>query len=89
MVKNLISNAKNNSVTVEFYSNHLEILGNSTEKVKENYDEVLYYIARKDFAILVKTEKERVYIQMQRNLELDEFLTGKIERRTKPRPFWK
>jgi transcriptional regulator with XRE-family HTH domain len=89
VVKNLIKQSNNDNVVINFHNDHIEILRDSHEDVIVQYIEIDYYIAKKDFAILVEKNRGRIYVQMQRLLETDMFLKSKIERRTKPRAFWK
>lgn len=89
MVKDLQTNAKKSRVSLNFYNNHLEMLMGSSENLDIQYDDVEYYIIRRNFAILVKKDTERIYVQIQKGFELDDFLASKITRNTRVKPFWR
>jgi transcriptional regulator with XRE-family HTH domain len=53
------------------------------------YEMIDYYIDKKDYLIMYVLKGERLYVPKQNINGLNEFLSDKIEKRKRKKPFWK
>lgn len=88
MMKNMLRNGKNGNITFDFFDDHIEVLKDINGKTEIPYNDISYYVAKKGFYILIKKDRNRLYIENQFSSEFNDFLTTKIEKRKKIRPFW-
>lgn len=88
MMKNMFKNGKNGNITFDFFDDRIETLMDLNGKTEISYSDISYYVANKGFCILIKKDKNRLYIENQFSSEFNDFLTTKIEKRKKIRPFW-
>lgn len=88
MMKNMFRNGKNGNIAFDFFDDHIEVLMDINGKTEIPYSDISYYVAKKGFYILIKKDKNRLYIENQFSLEFNDFLAAKIEKRTKIRAFW-
>lgn len=88
MMKNMLRNGKNGNITFDFFDDHIEVLKDINGKTEIPYNNISYYVAKKGFYILIKKDRNRLYIENQFSSEFNDFLTTKIEKRKKIRPFW-
>lgn len=88
MMRNMLRNGKNKNNTFDFFDDHIEVLIDINGKTEIPYDDISYYVAKQVFYILIKKDKNRLYIENQFSSEFIDFLAAKIEKRTKIRAFW-
>ena len=77
-------------VNIDFFDEYIEYnkLKNSIEEFID-YKLIDYYIEKKDYYLLFIIKGSTIYIPKQGLDKLDDFLSDKIEKRMRKKPFWK
>lgn len=78
-----------NTINIEFYNEYINYKLNKLKEDFIRYEMIYYYIEKKDYYIVYLIKSNRIYIPKQNNLEFNEFLSKKIERRKRKKPYWK
>lgn len=78
-----------NDYKIEFHNDYLIYSDNKIKDKKINYEVIDYYIDKKEYLILYVIKDKRIYVPKFNNLELNEYLSKKIDRRTRKKPIWK
>lgn len=87
---NILKKTENQqSIHIEFHNDYLlydDLYHNKKTIPNELID---YYIRKKDYLLIYTIKGPRIYVPTKNNLEVDEFLSEKVERRKNKKPFWK
>jgi transcriptional regulator with XRE-family HTH domain len=87
---NILKKTENQqSIHIEFHNDYLvydDLYHNKKTIPNELID---YYIRKKDYLLIYTIKGPRIYVPTKNNLEVDEFLSEKVERRKNKKLFWK
>ena len=73
-----------NKLHIDFYENHLIL----NEKIIE-YKLIDYFIDKTDYMVLYVIKGNRIYVPKYDRFDIADFLSEKVERRTRKKPIWK
>ncbi|XMB72193.1 helix-turn-helix domain-containing protein [Mycoplasmatota bacterium WC30] len=77
-----------NIYKIEIYKNYLVYSSSHSQEVMTDYKLVNYYIEKKDYFLVYLIRGNRIYIPKQSTVDLNAFLSDRIERRKRKKPLW-
>ena len=83
-IKKKLSNK--NQYKIQFYKSHLIYTISNAQEEMIDYKLINYYIDKKDYIVIYVIRGNRIYVPKHDILELDNFLSDRIERRTRKKP---
>jgi hypothetical protein len=75
-------------VHLAFYPDELVVRDAGLEPRVIPFGMMDYYVAKKDHAIIYSFRKDRIYVPVETKDSFESFLSGKVERRKRKKPFW-
>lgn len=78
-----------NKYTVNFYKDHLVYIHPDSKEESIDYKLVNYFIDKTEYILLFVIKGEKLYVPKYNTGGLNDFLSARVERRTRAKPIWK
>lgn len=87
---NILKKTENqHNIHIEFHNDYLIYDCFYFNKKMIPYELIDYYIRKKDYLLIYTIKGPRIYVPTINDIDIDVFLSEKVERRKNKKPFWK
>lgn len=87
---NILKKTENqHNIHIEFHNDYLIYDCFYFNKKTIPYELIDYYIRKKDYLLIYTIKGPRIYVPTINDIDIDDFLSEKVERRKNKKPFWK